>query len=107
MAAIYSFESSAQAAFSATTNCRNPVGVDPFFPSFPQGSWMPQSRWDWVNYRHVNPAAGISKDAGSVSPSPWGEGRDEGGLRSNLPPLIISTRSRQSAIGNQQSAMFS
>ena len=26
-----------------------------------------------------NPAAGISKEAGNVSPSPWGEGRDEAG----------------------------
>ena len=27
----------------------------------------------------TNPAAGFSKDAENVSPSPWGEGRDEGG----------------------------
>ena len=35
----------------------------------------------------TNPAAGYSKDAGSVSPSPWGEGRDEGGQ--NHPNLTV------------------
>jgi hypothetical protein len=78
MAAIYSFESSAQAAFSARTNYCNPVGVGLGFLSFPQGSscvttpgWMTQSLWDWPKR------------------------------------ISSSTRSRQSAIGNQQSAMLS
>jgi hypothetical protein len=35
--------------------------------------------------RPNHPTAGYSKDAGSVSPSPWGEGRDEGGRKTNLP----------------------
>ncbi len=34
--------------------------------------------------RPANPIAGFSKDAGSVSPSPWGEGRDEGGRETNF-----------------------
>jgi hypothetical protein len=29
--------------------------------------------------RPANPAAGFAKDAARVAPSPWGEGRDEGG----------------------------
>ena len=32
----------------------------------------------------TNPVAGFSKDSGSVSPSPWGEGRDEGGRETNF-----------------------
>ena len=32
----------------------------------------------------ANPAASISKDAETVSPSPWGEGRDEGGRSNTL-----------------------
>jgi hypothetical protein len=35
---------------------------------------------DWP----TNPALGYSKDAGNVSPSPWGEGRDEGGRQTNF-----------------------
>jgi len=37
-----------------------------------------------------NPAADLSKDAGRVSPSPWGEGRDEGERKSNFPPPVVS-----------------
>ena len=43
----------------------------------------------------ANPAAGIFKKAGSVSPSPWGEGRDEGGRLTNckwLRELNLSRR---------------
>src|SRR5664279_1824277 len=38
----------------------------------------------------ANPVAGISKDAGSDSPSPWGEGRDEGGRETNFPLTGLS-----------------
>jgi hypothetical protein len=31
----------------------------------------------------ANPVAGFSKAAADVSPSPWGEGRDEGVVKSN------------------------
>ena len=76
--------------------CHNPVGlVENFVPST-QGSscvatlgWRTQSLWDWPNCRHVNSAADISKDAGSGSPSPWGEG----GLQTNFSPACVSLQS--------------
>jgi hypothetical protein len=34
---------------------------------------------DFAEARPANPVAGFSKGAGKNSPSPWGEGRDEGG----------------------------
>jgi hypothetical protein len=42
--------------------------------------------WPGVN----NPATNLSKGAGSVSPSPWGEGRDEGGCKTNFPLAFAS-----------------
>jgi hypothetical protein len=32
----------------------------------------------FADARPANPTAGIAKGAGTISPSPWGEGRDEG-----------------------------
>ena len=32
----------------------------------------------------ANPVAGYFKNAASISPSPWGEGRDEGGRKTNF-----------------------
>ena len=40
--------------------------------------------------RGNNPATNLSRDAGSVSPSPWGEGRDEGGCITDFPPVLAS-----------------
>jgi hypothetical protein len=37
------------------------------------------ARLDFSVDRSANPVAGISKEAARASPSPWGEGRDEGG----------------------------
>ena len=34
--------------------------------------------------RKANPAAGLAQDAAHVAPSPWGEGRVEGGCDSNI-----------------------
>jgi hypothetical protein len=72
MATIYSFDLSAQAAFSGRANCGNPVGVGMDFSSFPHGSsflppslcygaasatpllgWTMQSLWDWPNRRSL------------------------------------------------------
>jgi hypothetical protein len=36
------------------------------------------SRFQFIRMAHGKPAMGISKDAETVSPSPWGEGRGEG-----------------------------
>jgi hypothetical protein len=45
----------------------------------------------FANERAINPVARIFKAAANVSPSPWGEGRDEGGRPSNFSlPLKIS-----------------
>ena len=35
--------------------------------------------------RPANPGAGLAKDAARVAPSPWGEGRVEGGREANFP----------------------
>jgi hypothetical protein len=35
-------------------------------------------------HRPANPTADISKDAGTIPPSPCGEGRDEGGLENHF-----------------------
>jgi len=40
----------------------------------------------------TNPAAGYFKDAAGVSPSPWGEGRDEGGGKTNSDPAHRGSR---------------
>jgi len=42
--------------------------------------------------RITNPAVGVFRSAGSVSPSPGGEGRDEGGLKTTIPAsLCVAT----------------
>jgi len=40
---------------------------------------MPRLRRWFADDRPANPAAGFVKDAAHVAPSPWGEGRVEGG----------------------------
>jgi hypothetical protein len=59
---IYSFELAAPAAFSASANGCNPVGVGRDFSSSTQGSsflatlgWMTQSLRDWHWPNHANP----------------------------------------------------
>ena len=50
--------------------------------------------------RPNSPAAGIVKEAASISPSPWGEGRDEGG-RSNCLPIIPFTAAQPNGAANR------
>ena len=66
-------------------NC-NAVAAIPVSPVAPHV-------WDWPDCRRVNPNADFSNDAGSVSPSPWGEGRDEGGRETNFPAGVTSHQS--------------
>src|SRR5271169_2831916 len=42
--------------------------------------------------RPANPVARTSKDAGNASPSPWGEGRDEGGQKLTSRSQPFTTR---------------
>jgi hypothetical protein len=50
----------------------------------PRRGFQPAALLDHLADRSNNPVAGCSKDAVSVSPSPWGEGRDEGGRETNF-----------------------
>jgi hypothetical protein len=79
----------AAASTSAAEICHNPIWVGSAGSPLPQRSsflatlgWLTQSLRDWKDCRLVNPAAVSCQAAGPVSPSPWGEGRDEGGRRS-------------------------
>jgi hypothetical protein len=45
-----------------------------------------------LNRIGVNPVAGIAKEAETISPSPWGEGRGEGEQNNITQNLSISTR---------------
>jgi hypothetical protein len=55
--------------------CRSP---SPFILS-PGERKSPVHDSRFANDRPANPAAGYAKDAARVAPSPWGEGRVEGG----------------------------
>ena len=50
----------------------------------PRRGFQPATLSLCLAIRPINPVAVFSKDAGSVSPSPWGEGRDEGGRETNF-----------------------
>ena len=50
----------------------------------PKRGLQPVTRSVYLPVRSTNPVAGFSKDAVRVSPSPWGEGRDEGGQEANF-----------------------
>jgi hypothetical protein len=62
------------------------------FDARPHPGLLPQERepplrdFCFPNNRLANPVAGISKDAETISPSPWGEGRDEGGQSNHYLP---------------------
>jgi hypothetical protein len=45
----------------------------------PGRGFQPTAFSDYPTGRPANPVAGFSRGAAGVSPSPWGEGRDEGG----------------------------
>ena len=53
-----------------------------FYP-LPRGEEMAVAGFGFAAYCRANSAAVNSKDAAHVSPSPWGEGRVEGGHWAN------------------------
>jgi hypothetical protein len=58
----------------------------------PGRGFQPTAFSDYPTGRPANPVAGFSRGAAGVSPSPWGEGRDEGGLNC----LNLTTSFRES-----------
>ena len=73
---------SAMSAASFSINCPHFVSRPPSPVSSPQGEDKPQEVFCLADGRRTNPDAGISKNAGNVSPSPGGEGRGEDGRKS-------------------------
>ena len=57
--------------------------------------------------RLANPVAGFAKDAGRGSPSPWGEGRDEGGRETIQFGKRFSARRRKRPPGQARSPAMS
>jgi len=55
-----------------------------FYP-LPQERKWPQSISRFAADHPANPAARMFKETANDSPSPWGEGRDEGGSNHKLP----------------------
>jgi hypothetical protein len=55
------------------------VGCPPSPKSSPPGEDLRVHAAVFPADRPANPAAGLAKDAARVAPSPWGEGRVEGG----------------------------
>jgi hypothetical protein len=79
----------------------------------PRRGFQPSMLSDFSAARSNHPVAGISQSAGSVSPSPWGEGRDEGERKTNFsgshftrrtPRLRIPTGFRPIAQGCEERA---
>jgi hypothetical protein len=50
----------------------------------PRRGFQPVTIFDCPASRSTNPVAGCFKETENVSPSPWGEGRDEGGRNTNF-----------------------
>jgi len=59
------------------------VGRSPSPLSSPSGEDFTSPAFSLFGCCSANPAAGFAKGAENVSPSPWGEGRDEGEHETN------------------------
>jgi hypothetical protein len=63
-------------------DCKFGLDARPHLCLLPRGEDLTNHVFHCSIDRIANPAAGISTDAAKVSPSPWGDGRGEGGCES-------------------------